>query len=176
MTKSTDEPMYAPESLVERLAAPDALVVTTFRLWVALHVKPLEVHQNWKTGLHVAGVAPWGLHAFDTMLWIALAAGNRALDVRCQNCSTLGRDEAWMLQMVNHAQFELHPEALEIMAGWMPRAPARAAMHHLTFFGHALTSAGLVVEMPAGGARILTAARPGRPPCPQGHPGPVTLH
>ena len=176
MTQSTDEPVYAPESSIEHLAAAGTLVVSTLRLWVAPRARPHETHPNWKAVLHVAGVAPWGIHAFDTLLWITVAAGEREFDVRCQDCPRLGRDEAWMLQMVNHAQFELQPEAFGILAGWMPCAAARAAMHHLTLFGHALNNAGMIVELPTGGARLLPAARAVRPPRPRGPGERVTLH
>ena len=176
MTQSTDEPVYAPESSIEHLAAAGTLVVSTLRLWVAPHARPHETHPNWKAVLHVAGVAPWGIHAFDTLLWITVAAGEREIDVRCQHCPSLGRDEAWMLQMVNHVQFELQPEVFGILAGWMPCAAARAAMHHLTLFGHALNNAGMIVELPTGGARLLPAARAVRPPRPRGHGERITLH
>lgn len=176
MTQPIEEPMHAPESSIEHLATAETLVVSTLRLWVAPHARPHETHPNWKTGLHVAGVAPWGIHAFDTLLWITVAAGKRELDVRCEHCPCLGRDEAWMLQMVNHVQFELQPEAFGILAGWMPGAATRAAMHHLTLFGHALNNAGMIVELPTGGARLLPAARAVSPPRPRGRGERVTLH
>jgi len=173
MTRYAVEPQFTPESSMGRLSTAAAVVVGTTRLWAAPHRAPWQSHPDWKTGLHVAGVVPWAIHAFDTMLWIAIAAGTRELDVRCQHCPALGRDEAWMLQMVNHAQFGLRPEALEILQDWMPEGAARAAIHHLNLVGYGLANAGLLVELPAGGARLLPAERPRRPDAPT---EPVTLH
>ena len=176
MMQPSRKPMHTPESPLECLSPAETLVVKTLRLWVAPHVRPHEMHTNWKTGLHVAGIAPWGIQAFDTLLWITMAAGRRTLDVRCERCPCLGLDEAWMLQMVNHVQFELQPEAVEILAGWLPGPATRAARQHLTWFGHALNSAGMIIEMPKEGARLLPAARAVRPPRPRGQGKPVTLH
>ncbi len=162
MSTAEPLPVYAAETHMGRLSTAEAVVVSTFRLWFAPHCYPLESHPSWKTGLQVAGMAPWGLHAFDTLLWITMAAGTLELDVRCQHCSQLGHDEAWLLQMVNRAQVGLHVEAEAILRSWMTPAGARAGLRHLDLFSHALANVDLLVGLSSSSVKLVPSRRPDR--------------
>jgi len=155
MSTEPQQPMFAPNSPVLALDTAKLLGVTTLRLWVAPHRDPYGDHPFWKSGLNAAGIAPYGVNGFDTLFWITLAAGRRPLDVRCLNCPHLGLDEAWLLQLVNHSQFGLAHEAMAILGSWMIGPAVRAAIIHLNLFARALSEAGLIVELPTGGARVL---------------------
>ena len=160
MSFDAQQLMFVPNSPVLELDTAKLLAVTTMRLWVAPHREPYEDHPFWKSGLHAAGIAPYGVNGFDTLFWITLAAGRRELDVRCLNCPHLGLDEAWLLQLVNHSQFGLYQEAMHILGSWMIGPAVRAGIIHLNLFARALSDAGLIVELPTGGARLLPASTP----------------
>jgi len=155
MSFDPQQPMFAPNSPVSEMDTAKLLAVTTLRLWVAPHREPYKDHPFWKSGLQAAGLASYGINGFDTLFWIALAAGWRQLDIRCLNCPHLGLDEAWLLQLVNHSQFGLYREAMNILNTWMIGPAARAGIIHLNLFARALSDAGLIVELPTGGARVL---------------------
>jgi hypothetical protein len=155
MQQDQDQPMFRPNSPVLHLGTAEMLAVTSVRLWVAPHREPYEDHPYWKFGMQAAHLKPGGVHAFDTLFWIVLAAAKRDLDIRCLNCPNLGLDEAWMLQMVNHSQFGLYQQGMNILDMWMIRPAVRAAIIHLNLFAHAMSDAGLIVELPSGGARVL---------------------
>ena len=155
MSHVPSQPLFRPQSAVEHLATAEALTLTTLRLWAAPHREPETGHAPWFRGLQAAGVNQCGIHAFDTLFWIVLAAGTRELDVRCPTCPSLGVDEAWLLQLVSHSQFGLFPHAMDILEGWMNRAAVRAGIVHLNLFARALNEVGLIIELPTGAARLL---------------------
>jgi hypothetical protein len=155
MQDDAQQPMFLPNSAVVDLDTAKLLTITTLRLWAAPHREPHKDHPYWKSGLNAAGLEPFGVNGFDTLMWIALAAGRRQLDIRCLNCPALGTDEAWMLQMVNHSQFGLYQEAANILGLWMIGPAVRAGVVHLNLFARSLSDAGLIVELPTGGARVL---------------------
>tara|TARA_Y100001934_G_scaffold28674_2_gene31235 strand:+ start:17398 stop:17913 length:516 start_codon:yes stop_codon:yes gene_type:complete len=140
------ETAYKTDMPMGQLSTVEALIVTSFRLWAAPHREPEATHPVWKTGLHVAGVAPWGLHAFDTLLWVTLASGAYPLDVRCHTSTKLGRDEAHLLKMLAMCQAGTINDGVMPLSLWMPCFAAQTALVHLQLFAVALCNAGLSID------------------------------
>lgn len=146
MKPDTEQTTYKTDMPMGRLSTAEALIVTSFRLWAAPHMERDVSHSGWKTGLHVAGVAPYGLHAFDTLLWVTLASGSNPLDVRCHTCTELGRDEAHLLKMLAMCQAGTITDGVMPLNFWMPCFAAQAAFVHLQLFAVALCNAGLSID------------------------------
>ena len=147
MSPSLPRPSYAEELAVTELDTAETFVVATARLWAAPHRDPWQPHPDWRDGFRAAAIDADGAHAFDTMFWIVVAGGHRALDIRCARCPRLGQDEGWLLQLVGYAQLGRGDLTELALHRWLPPSACRAALVHATIYGRAMADAGLLVPL-----------------------------
>jgi hypothetical protein len=123
-----------------------------------------------REGFAAAGLARYGLPAFERLFRTVASAPRRSLDVRCVHCSELGADEGLFLQLIAHLQRRRFGEARDILGAWISPAAIWIAMPAARELALAMTDRGLFVPQRHGRAMALA------PRSSQTHVGSPLLH
>lgn len=105
----------------------EMLLTMSLRLFAA-GWSGVPTSHNWREGFAAAGLARYGLPAFERLFRTVAAAPHRSLDVRCVHCAELGLDEGLFLQLIAHLQRRRFGEARDILGAWIPPAAIQIAM------------------------------------------------
>lgn len=168
---SLPRPVYRSDTPLAELGTAELFVIALTRLWAAAHGESARPAMDWRSGFAAVGVAGESSESFDYLLQILAVATRRTLDVRHPHCSTLGRDEAWLLRIISLLQHRSCAEVELILSYWLPPAPVRVASLHAQRFANALAEAELVIPL-----RHCDAAVP-RPIAPSyQNPGLLLVH
>jgi hypothetical protein len=162
-------PTYAEGTQLPDLQTPEQLLTVALRLFAAEWSRVPTEH-NWREGFASAGLARFGLPAFERLFRTVASAPRRPLDVRCMHCAELGADEGLFLQLIAHLQRRRFGEARDILAAWIPPASIRIAMPAARELALAMTDRGLFVPPRHGRAMTLV------PQSSQTHAGSALLH
>ena len=162
-------PAYSEGTQLPDLQTPELLLTTALRLFAAEWSR-VPTHRSWREGFAAAGLARFGLPAFERLFRTVASAPRRSLDVRCMHCAELGVDEGLFLQLIAHLQRRRFGEARDILGGWIPPAAIRIAMPAARELALAMADRGLFIPARHGRAMSLV------PQSPQTHIGSALVH
>jgi hypothetical protein len=145
MTMFRPPAIYPANAPIEDLGMAELFTLSTLRLWTAPLTAPNKIHPDWRGGFSAANMDEQSPEDFDALLNIIAVKAHRMLDVRCARCSSLGGDEALMLQLVGVLQRDRIGDAKGILCDWLPPPIATMALRYAIRFAHAMARARLLV-------------------------------
>jgi hypothetical protein len=123
---------------------PAALfAVAAMRAWAAPLMRPDAPHPDWRHLFGLARLAPQGLVGFEVLMTILGTHAQRLIDVHCCACPSLGEDERGMLRLVAAIQAGAIPDAIGVLAGWLPAEAVGPALNGARAFAAGMVEAGL---------------------------------
>lgn len=140
-------PTYSAKTLLSELLTPEIFVVLLIRLRVAAQFDPASMPEDWRAGMHAAGITSDGANAFDMLMHLFGSVLQLPLDVRSLRCGGLGQGEALLLQAISLLQHDRSEAAEAILSQWLPPGMSRIALQQAQRFGHALARTNLVIPM-----------------------------
>lgn len=153
-------PTYSVKTLLEDLCTAEVFVVMVIRLRIAAQLKSSAVVEDWRSGMHAAGVALEGADAFDLLMHVFGSVLHLSLDVRSLSCRRLGQGEALLLQVVCLLQHDCYDDAENILSHWLPPGTSRIASLHAQRFGKALAATRLLLPLRSEINRMDLRVRP----------------
>jgi hypothetical protein len=136
---------YPANVAMTELRTGELFAVMALRFWVAAFKDPIEGREHWQQGFAAADISDEGMTAFNALLLIVATAAQRALDVRCAKCLSLGDDEAAFLHMLGLLQRDCVTGAELVLVGWIPPAAARTALPFVASLAQAMAARGLTI-------------------------------